>query len=165
MNMLQIIADPSFRGDYVDLKATSGKIIAYKNSPIFRCTWKQTIMAISTAEESYLALSSSSQHTQVIERLFIDSHIMADGPCAIIPNNQAVRLMLKKLHSTKRLKFIDIRHQLLTHLIKHIHFRSYACTWGYSKSIHVHQTAPEGTVRAKMTTLNISHLSTCRSVW
>lgn len=47
---------------------------------------------------------------------------MTDGPCTIKPDNQAVCLMLQIPNGMKLRKCIEIRHQLLTYLIKHNHF-------------------------------------------
>lgn len=55
--------------------------------------------------------------------------MVAVALCVLKAGNMAVSAMMKKPHSTKRRKFIDLRHQMLQHLvaeraIKIIHVRS-----------------------------------------
>lgn len=74
-------------------------------------------MEMMTAEAEFVALTLTIQYLHALKRMITGAKIMPDAPGIVCTNNKATWAMVGKEHSTKHLKFIDIRHQYIQHLI------------------------------------------------
>lgn len=61
----------------------------------------KTLMAISTADCPYSALSVESQQRKAIKRLCTDTNAVADGPCLLLRDNQGICLSIYNPFGTK----------------------------------------------------------------
>lgn len=75
-------------------------------------------MAMPSAEAEYVPLASGAQQLQISKLMCTDSWLMSLGACVSKSDNQAVCAISAEPNGTKRRRSIDLRHELLHHLIR-----------------------------------------------
>ena len=74
---------------------------------------KQAVVALSTSEAEYVALSSAAQEAIWLKRLLIDLNVIHDCPIVIQEDNQGAIAMSKNPVFHGRTKHIDIRYHFI----------------------------------------------------
>ena len=128
--------DSDWAGERHDRKSVSGYIIYFNDSPLVYRTKKQTVVALSSMEAEYMALSQCIQHALYIKRLlrFLDTRL--DEPLTVFCDNQAAISAMRSAEVTKKSKHIHPRYhetkktiaeELEKHetrkMSKHVHLR------------------------------------------
>ena len=106
---LEVYCDASFAGDESGRKSRTGWVILINGAPV---AWKsalQPVIAHSTAESEYIAMSDGAREAIYIKRLIEAMGGEIKGPIVIHEDNQTAKLMAQEV-TTKRSKHIDIRY-------------------------------------------------------
>ena len=74
---------------------------------------KQAVVALSTAEAEYIALSSATQEIIWLRRLLTDLHSKPQGPTELKEDNQGAIAIAKNPFTHNRTKHIDIRYHFV----------------------------------------------------
>lgn len=74
--------------------------VTYNGSLISWISRKKKIMAMSTAEDEYVALVAAEQLLQVVKIMYTNGQLMDAGTYTLKPDNQAVYVMLAKPNET-----------------------------------------------------------------
>lgn len=106
---VEVYSDADFAGDNTDRKSTSGLLITLFGDTICWSTRKQPIVALSSAESEYVALSDASRELSWFKGLVEDFEIKITSPIPIFEDNQSAIAMIKNPLMTKRSKHIDVR--------------------------------------------------------
>ena len=106
-------SDADWAGDQNDRKSTLGYIFQVGSGAIYWKSKKQDCVALSTAEAEYVALSSATQESVWLRRLFADLGIPPEGPTVINEDNQSTIAMTKNPQYHGRAKHIDIKHHFI----------------------------------------------------
>jgi hypothetical protein len=113
---LDVIAysDADWAGDTMDRKSRSGTVIYLGNSAIVWSSLKQEVVARSTTEAEYIALSMTVTEVLWIRSILKELDILA--PYQSIPifeDNRGCKFLAHNPHPTPKTKHIDIRHHFI----------------------------------------------------
>ena len=106
---LEVYCDASFAGDEHGRKSRTGWVILINGAPV---AWKSTlqpIIAHSTAESEYIAMSDAAREAVYIKRLIEAMGGAIKGPITVYEDNETAKHMAQEV-TTKRSKHIDIRY-------------------------------------------------------
>ena len=126
-NSLAGYSDASYANNPDDRKSTSGNVFFFGNGVIFFQSQKQSVIAMSTMEAEYMALSEAAKEAifliNLLRSLKIDPHL----PILIKTDSESALDHVKNNVKHARTKHIDIRH----------HFIRNACSDGQVTLQHV----------------------------
>lgn len=106
---LEVYADASFAPDEQQRKSRTGWIILINGAPV---SWKsalQPVIAHSTAEAEYIALSDAAREATYVARFIAELGYSHSGPIIMYEDNQVAARMAAEV-ATKRSKHLDIRY-------------------------------------------------------
>ena len=106
-------SDADWAGDQNDRRSTSGYIFQVGSGAISWKSKKQDCVALSTAEAEYMALSSATQESVWLRKLFTELGSPPEGPTVINEDNQSTIAMAKNPQHHGRAKHIDIKHHFI----------------------------------------------------
>ena len=106
-------SDADWAGDQDDRHSTTGNVFMLGGGAISWISKKQSVVALSTAEAEYIALSSATQEVIWLRRLLTDLHLPENGPTKIWEDNQGAIAISKNPVAHGRTKHIDIRHHFV----------------------------------------------------
>jgi hypothetical protein len=109
-NGLYGYSDANWAGDSDDRKSTSGHVFLFAGGAVSWFAKKQPVVALSTAEAEYTALSFAVQEAVWLRRLLKDLGIEQQNPTVIKEDNQGCIAMIKNPVSHTRTKHIDIKY-------------------------------------------------------
>jgi hypothetical protein len=113
---LSAYCDASFAPSDDMRKSRSGWLALINGTPVSWKSGKQPIIAHSTAEAEYIALSDASRELMYLRRLLQELGHQFDGPATVFEDNQTAKLMAEEI-ATKRAKHVDIRYHSVRHLV------------------------------------------------
>ena len=106
---LSVYCDASFAPDENNRKSRTGYIIFINNTPVAWKSQQQPIIAHSTAEAEYIAMSEAVREATAIKRLLTELGHHITDPIKTLEDNQVAQRMADEI-TTKRSKHIDIRY-------------------------------------------------------
>lgn len=106
-------SDADWAGDMDDRHSTTGNVFMMAGGPISWLSQKQQVVALSTAEAEYIALSSASQEAIWLQQFLKDIGANCAQPLTIMEDNQGAIAMTKNPVGHKRTKHIDIRYHFV----------------------------------------------------
>ena len=109
-------SDAVWAGDCDDRHSTTGNLFMMAEGPVSWLSKKQAIVALSTSEAEYVAVSAATQETVWLRRLLLDLQSPPDGPMVIMEDNQ--RAIAKNPIVHFRTKHIDIRFHYVREVVK-----------------------------------------------
>lgn len=128
-------------------RSTSGSIVFYNGSPISWSSGLQSIVALSSTESEYIALSSVCTEISYLRELTNYMHRPPVGPTTIFEDNQgAIHLVENPVHH-KRTKHIDVRF----HYVREAHER------GVVRVSKIHTDLNKADIFTKATTAATFH--------
>ena len=101
-------SDSDWAGDHDDRHSTSGNVFVFGNGAITWTSKKQAVVALSTSEAEYIALSAAAQEAAWLQKLFSDL-LMSSQPIVMMEDNQGAIALAKNPIAHSRTKHIDIR--------------------------------------------------------
>ena len=106
-------SDADWAGDKNDRHSTSGNVFRLASGSISWSRRKQAVVALSTAEAEYIALSSATQEIIWLRRLLTDLHSKPHGPTELKEDDQGAIAIAKNPITHNRTKHIDIRYHFV----------------------------------------------------
>ena len=101
-------SDSDWAGDYDDRHSTSGNLFMFGGAAICWSSRKQPVVALSTAESEYIALSAATQEAAWLQKLLTDLR-MPSRPIVLMENNQGAIALTQNPVAHSKNKHIDIR--------------------------------------------------------
>ena len=111
-------SDADWAGDQNDRHSTTGNIFLMADGPISWLSKKQPIVALSTSEAEYVALSSVTQEAVWLKRLLNSINAIPPGPVVIMEDNQGAIAIARNPVAHARTKHIDIRFHYIREAIQ-----------------------------------------------
>lgn len=112
---VQAYADSDFASDINDRKSVSGYVILCNNKVVNWCSKKQSVVALSSSEAEYLALSACMTEClflgQLLKEIFDFQY-----PIKIFEDNQGC-IKMAQTYETKRSKHIDVKHHFVKDMV------------------------------------------------
>ena len=102
-------SDSDWGGDRSDRKSISGFVFMYNGGPIVWKSKKQSIVATSTAEAEYIAVSAATNEAKWLKTFFGEIGQAPKGPIRLHVDNMAVINMARNPVYQSKTKHIDIR--------------------------------------------------------
>lgn len=109
-------ADADYAGDIENRKSTSGYVFISQNAAISWSSRKQSVVAISTCEAEYMALSAATQ--EAVWWQGIQTFYGNNDPLQIKTDNQSALSIANEGNVSARTKHIDIRHHFIQEKVK-----------------------------------------------
>lgn len=113
---LEVFCDASFAPDETQRRSRSGWIVMLNGTPV---SWKsslQPLVAHSTAEAEYIALSDAVRDATFVHRLLQELSLATSGPITVYEDNNTTIVMANEI-ATKRSKYIDVRYHHVRALV------------------------------------------------
>jgi hypothetical protein len=111
-------ADADWGGDTTERKSNTGYFFKYLGAPIVWASRKQTLVALSSTEAEYIALSEATQEAICLRRLLEDFNQQITGPTVIYEDNQSCIKLLQDERSSHRTKHIATKYHFVRDLFK-----------------------------------------------
>ena len=106
---LEVYCDASFAGDEDGRRSRTGYVVLINGAPVAWRSALQPIIAHSTAESEYIAMSDAAREALYIRRLIEAMGGEIKGPIIVYEDNETAKHMAQEV-TTKRSKHIDIRY-------------------------------------------------------
>ena len=106
---LSAYTDADWAGDKVSRKSTSGYVFKIGGSTITWQSKRQSVIALSSTEAEYIALSHAAQEATWLRQLLIDIGFAQATPTTVYEDNQGAICLSKNPKSNSRTKHIDIK--------------------------------------------------------
>ena len=117
--MLIGYSDADYAGDLDDRHSTTGNIFLMYGGPISWLSKKQAIVALSTSEAEYVALSLATQEVVWLRRLLDDlQSSLTEQPTVLMEDNQGAIAIAKNPVAHCKTKHIDIRYHYIREAIQ-----------------------------------------------
>jgi hypothetical protein len=110
-------SDASYAPFKDDRKSIGAYIFMFNNGAITWNTKKQPIVALSSCEAEYIALSDCSKESQWIKNLHYELNDV-NNPIILYEDNQALMKIAENNMFSKRTKHIDIRYHYIRELVR-----------------------------------------------
>ncbi len=124
-NDLTGYSDADWAGDRDTRKSTTGHLFLFAGSAVSWLSQRQPVVALSSTEAEYIALSSAAQQAIWLRRLLTELGMDNSHPTPIWEDNQGAICLLNNPVAHKKSKHIQIRHH-------------YIREWVADKSIELH---------------------------
>jgi len=112
-------SDADFANDLDTRHSVTGNIFLMSNGAVSWLSNRQTIVALSTTEAEYVALTSAAQEVVWLRRLLRDLDVDISQPTIIYEDNQsAIAIAKSENFGHKRRKHIDVRHHFIQETIQ-----------------------------------------------
>ena len=111
-------SDADWAGDHDDRHSTSGQVFLMGNGAVSWSSRKQSLVALSTSEAEYVALSLATQEAIWLRRLMSDIRESAEEPTNLFEDNQGTIAMAKNPVSHSHTKHIDIKYHYVREAIQ-----------------------------------------------
>ena len=103
-------SDADWAGDPDDRHSMTGNLFLMTQGPISWLSKKQSIVALSTSEAEYVAVSTAAQEAVWLRRLLTDLQALPEGPTVIMEDNQGTIAIGRNPIIHTRTKHIDIKY-------------------------------------------------------
>ena len=111
--------DSDWAGDLDDRHSTTGNVFLMAGGPISWLSKKQAVVALSTSEAEYVALSSATQEVVWLRKLLIaDLKVALQQPTVLMEDNQGTIAIARNPVAHARTKHIDIRYHYIREAVQ-----------------------------------------------
>ena len=111
-------SDADWAGDHDDRHSTTGNLFQLAGGPVSWLSKKQSVVALSTSEAEYVALSTCAQEAIWLRRLLDGLKASPSGPTVIMEDNQGAIAIAKNPVAHTRTKHIDIRFHFIREAVQ-----------------------------------------------
>lgn len=115
---MSAFCDADWAGDLDERKSTSGYVLMLSNAAVSWKSKKQTVIALSTAEAEYVALSTATQEVSWMRKLLDDLGENSDAPTTIHEDNQSAMAIATNPVNHNRTKHIDIKYHYIRQAVQ-----------------------------------------------
>lgn len=120
-------SDADWAGDHDNRHSTTGNLHMMAEAAIGWLSKKQRVVALSTSEAEYIALSTAAQETIWLRRLLKDLNAGQSTPTTIMEDNQGAIAIAQNPVSHNRTKHIDIRYHFIRETVQSGEIRLHYC--------------------------------------
>ena len=114
---MTVYCDASFATSTEDSrKSRSGYLVCIGDTPVVWKSALQPLIAFSTAEAEYIAMSDATRDAMYIRQLLSELGFKIDSPITVFEDNQTAKHMAEEI-ATKRSKHIDLRYHYVRHQV------------------------------------------------
>ena len=113
---LTCFVDADWAGERLDRKSMSGYTFFLGDSLVAWSSKKQSVVAQSSTEAEYIALSHAGRELLWLRQLLRDLDIPVDEPTTVYEDNQSSIKLVESERSTRRTKHIDVFHHFMRDL-------------------------------------------------
>ena len=106
---LSVYSDASFANSLSDRRSFSGFVAFYLGCPIAWSCAKQPVVALSTTEAEYIALTSATQSLTWIQQLLADLRCQSTTKPTLLGDNVSSHYLTRNASLHRRSKHIDVR--------------------------------------------------------
>ncbi len=106
-------SDADWAGDRDTRKSTTGHLFLMANAAVSWLSQRQPVVALSSTEAEYVALSSSAQQAIWLRRLLADLGVDMSEPTSVYEDNQGAICLASNPVAHKKAKHIQIRHHYI----------------------------------------------------
>lgn len=110
-------SDADWAGDLDDRHSTTGNLFLLAGAAVSWLSKKQPVVALSTSEAKYVALSSAAQEAIWIRRMLIELGV-SPTPVMLLEDNQGAIAIAKNPVTHARTKHIDIRYHYIREAVQ-----------------------------------------------
>lgn len=110
--------DSDWAGETETRKSTSGYVFHLGAGVFSRCSKKQQVVALSTAEAEYIAATNYVTQAVWLRRILSELQHQQNGPTKIFCDNKSIITLTKNTVFHGRSKHINIKHHYIRDLIK-----------------------------------------------
>lgn len=114
---MEVYCDASFAGGMNGCKSRTGYVVLINGAPVAWRSSLQPLIAHSTAESEYIALSDAARDAVYIKRLIEAMGGTLSGPIIMYEDNQTAMTMAREV-TTKRSKHVDIKYHHIRELVE-----------------------------------------------
>ena len=111
-------SDADWANDLDDRHSITGNLFLMSEAAVSWLSKKQPVVALSTSEAEYIALSTATQEVIWIRRLLCDLGISLDVPTTLMEDNQSAIAIAYNPVQHARTKHIDIRYHFVREAIQ-----------------------------------------------
>ena len=111
-------SDADWAGDCDDRHSTTGNLFLMAGGPVSWLSKKQAIVALSTSEAEYVAVSTATQEAVWLRRLLLDLKSPLDCPTVIMEDNQGAIAIARNPIVQTRTKHIDIKYHYVREAVQ-----------------------------------------------
>ena len=120
-------SDADWAGDADDRHSTSANLFLLAGGPISWQSKKQGVVALSTCEAEYVALSAAVQEAIWLKKLLADLGVVPKQPVVIMEDNQGALAVAENPIAHTRTKHIDIRYHFIREAVQDQKFKICYC--------------------------------------
>jgi hypothetical protein len=106
-------ADADWANDRLERRSTSGSVILHNGTPISWYSGLQSIVALSSCEAEYVALSECCREVMYLRQVMGFLQEPVDGPITIYEDNQGTIDLTNNPVHHKRIKHIDVEYHYI----------------------------------------------------
>ena len=111
-------ADADWGGDLIGRKSTSGYVFKLGSSTVSWRSKRQSVVALSSTEAEYIALSMASQEAIWIRNLLESMNFKQEDATILFEDNQGSIALAKNPKDHSRAKHIDIKYHFVRHAVE-----------------------------------------------
>lgn len=111
-------SDADWAGGPEDRHSTTGNLFLMSEGPVSWMNKKQTIVALSTSEAEYVAVSAATQEAVWLRRLLADLQALPVEQTVIMEDNQSAIATARNPILHARTKHIDIRYHYIREAVQ-----------------------------------------------
>ncbi|KMS64506.1 hypothetical protein BVRB_019590, partial [Beta vulgaris subsp. vulgaris] len=116
--VLEAYVDADWANDAKDRKSTSGYVV-FLNGPICWSSRKQKVVALSSTEVEYVALTEVCKELSACRRVISEAGVLTlPGPTIIHEDNQSAIALSESETTTRRSKHIDVKYHYIREEVK-----------------------------------------------
>ena len=113
--VISAYSDADFAGDSSDSKSRTGSVVLVNECPISWSSKKQPVVAMSTAESEYIALTFTVQNTLWLSNMLTELQGYSKSPIPIYEDNQACLKLTKESSNLRKVRHIQVRQNFVKH--------------------------------------------------
>lgn len=111
-------ADAIWADDRIERKSNSGRVICFNGGTISWSCNKQSIVATSSCEAEFIAISDASKEVKWLRQLLEEMNVKFDDATTMFDNNQTCIELMRDYKFSCKTKHIDTRYKMVRDLVK-----------------------------------------------
>eukprot|EP00794_Sanderia_malayensis_P007838 gene7838-biopygen6374 len=123
-------SDADWAGDISTRKSTSGYLFRFAGATISWKSKRQSVVALSSTEAEYIALSAAAQETIWLRRLLQNLGKEQQNPTRLYEDNQGAIAISKNSRNSNRTKHIDIKYHFVRESLENNEIKLVYCPTG-----------------------------------
>ena len=116
-NDIKVFSDSDWAADTTTRRSQSGEVVMLNGGAVSWTSKQQEVVALSTTEAEYVAVSRAGQSAVHFRQLMHDVHQRQRGPTTVYEDNEGAVKLANNPMASNRTKHIDIKHHYIRELV------------------------------------------------